>query len=246
MIAHYNPSIFSCMAEPMEKVRRVSVVDEVVEQISQKILSGEWPPDTMLPSLRSFAASADVSMMTVREAIRILQARGLLETRHGVGTFVLAPDRQHGTPWTLAVDDTEEYADLIEAREYIESAILDLAAQRVTREQLARLREITRAMRAARLDSGAFLAADEAFHLTLAEAAHNNTLQHMVQALRGPMRRIMANRNLQQLKESGNLDSAIKDHEDIVAALAQRDKRKGLKALRTIIKRGKDYLATLA
>jgi len=68
----------------------------------------------------------------------------------------------------------------------------------------------------------------------------------MVQALRGPMRRIMANRNLQQLKESGNLDSAIRDHEDIVAALAQRDKRKGLKALRTIIKRGKDYLATLA
>lgn len=231
------------MNTPLRQVRRVSVVDEIVEQMKRRILSGEWPPGTVLPSLRAFAAETGVSMLTVREGIRTLQAERLVETRHGVGTFVLSP--LDGSPWKLGVNEVDEYLDLTEAREVIEGAIIEFATQRRTEEQLVSLEQILEQMRAARKDTEAFLEADSEFHIALAEAAHNNVLLHSMLAIRGPLRRFMLNRNLEHLETHGHLDGPISDHEEIVTALRSADAAASIESLHRITQRGRDHLAHL-
>ena len=227
----------------LAEVRRVSVVDELVEQMSRKIIAGIWPPGTALPSLRDFAADAGVSTISVREAIRILQARGWVEAQHGKGTFVLhnAEDAKF-VPWALGASDPDELLELIEAREAIESTILGLAAQRRTDEQLNQLDTLVEHMRAAGNDCDLFLAADAEFHIALADAANNRILLRSMLAIRSPMRKMIAVRLEQEVKNLGNLDRAVDQHAAIVAALRSRDAGSAQGELSHIIDRNRQYL----
>ncbi|QKW10189.1 FadR family transcriptional regulator [Streptomyces sp. NA04227] len=232
-------------APELSKVRRVSVVDELVEQMTRKIVSGAWPPGSAVPSLRKFAASTGTSMLTVREAIRALQVRGWVETRHGVGTFVVDADRREGySPWQLGASDVEEYMELIEAREAIESAIIQLATTRRTDEDLRALSAIVDKMATAR-DTTAFLEADGEFHIALAEAAHNRILLRSMLAIRSPMQRLMANQLLLDLERSGNLDRSVADHRAIVESIRSGNATVGADALRHITDRGRTHMDTL-
>lgn len=230
----------------MRRVRRVSVVDEIVEQLTRRIVSGEWPPGSAIPSLRVFSDQLGVSTLTVGQAIRTLRERGLVETRHGAGTFVRSPDPGDGTvPWMLSPTETEEYLELIEARKVIEGELLRLAAQRGTAEQVEELTRIVATMAESRLDAARFLEADLQFHITLAEAAHNRILLRAMLAIRGPLKRLIANRTFRQLEEAGNLDESIADHERIVDGLLRHDPAPGASALEQIIRRGERHLQSL-
>ena len=73
-------------------IRRSSYTDQVADQLSQSILSRKFKPGDQLPSVEKLSEDLEVGRSTVREALRLLQARGLVEIIHGVGTFV-APER---------------------------------------------------------------------------------------------------------------------------------------------------------
>jgi GntR family transcriptional repressor for pyruvate dehydrogenase complex len=224
----------------------VSVVDEIVEYMTRQIISGEWPPGQVTPSLRTLARETGVSALTVREAIRTLQERGLVETRHGVGTFVRSPeDGEKMVPWMLGAGDVHDYVDLVEAREVIEAAIVRLAIERRTPEQVRQLHEIVDRMRISRTETAAFLEADTDFHVTLAEAAHNSVLLRSMLAMRGPTRRLMAARNLQHLETHGNLDIPVADHAAIVDAVERQELGSSEEALHRIAIRGVRLLHTL-
>ncbi|MFD2473095.1 FadR/GntR family transcriptional regulator [Amycolatopsis silviterrae] len=229
----------------LARVRRVSVVDSLVEEMTRKILGGEWPAGTALPSLRHFAASAGVSMLTVREAVRTLQARGWVETRQGVGTFVLEPEPSRFVPWQLGASDVAEYRELVEAREAIESAIIALAARRRTAAQLAVLAGLVDRMGAARTDRDRFLEADAEFHVALAEAAHNRILLRSMLAIRVPLRRLMADRLLKELGEHGDLTRSWEDHRAIAEGVRAGDPGPGCAALGRIVSRGRSYVDEL-
>ncbi|MEU6696395.1 FadR/GntR family transcriptional regulator [Pseudonocardia sp. NPDC046786] len=227
-------------------VRRVSVVDELVEQMTRKIVTGVWPAGTMLPSLREFAADTGTSMLTVREAVRTLQARGWVETRQGVGTVVLEVEHDgRFVPWSLGASDVSEYVEMVEAREAIESAIVDLAAQRRTDAQLTRLDELLDAMFEAGTDIPRFLAADGEFHIVLAEAAHNRILLRNMLAIRSPMRRLMANRLEAEIADRGDLIRSHADHRDMVESVRGRDPRAGRAALGRMSERARLHLDAL-
>lgn len=230
----------------LSEVRRVSVVDEVVEQMTRKIIAGVWPPGTSLPSLRGLAAESGVSMLSVREAVRTLQARGWVESRHGVGTFVLKVNTDgRFVPWTLGASDVTEYGELIEARESIESAIIGFAALRHTEEQLDTLDALQARMHAAGDDCERFLSADADFHIVLAEAARNRILLRSMLAIRSPMRRLMANRLLAEIEERGDLGRSLADHQQILDAVRAGDPGTGRRALGRITERGRGHLHRL-
>lgn len=230
----------------LSKVRRVSVVDELVEQMTRKIVTGAWPPGSAVPSLREFAATTGTSMLTVREAVRALQARGWVETRHGVGTFVVGPETgSHYSPWQLGASDVDEYMELIEAREITESAIIRLATERRTDSELQTLEQILAKMQAARTDSAAFLEADGEFHIALAEAAHNRILLRNMLAIRGPISRLMADRLALDLAKIGNLDRSIGDHQAIVESIRAGDPKAASTALEHITERGRTHMVSL-
>lgn len=233
-------------SEGIRPVRRVSVVDEVVEQLTRRIISGEWPPGSAIPSVRVFAAQLGVSTLTVSQAIRILNVRGLVETRHGAGTFVRSPDPEDGTvAWMLSPTETDEYLELIEARRVIEGELVRMAAKRRTDEQIEQLRQVVATMAESRLDAARFLEADLQFHITLAEAAHNRALLRTMLAIRGPLKRLIANRTFRHLAEVGNLDESVADHQKILDGLARRDPEPGEAALARITDRGERHLRAL-
>lgn len=234
------------MSQPLRPVRRVSAVDEIVEYMTRRIVSGEWPPGQVTPSLRTLAKQTGVSALTVREAIRTLQERGLVETRHGVGTFVRSPeDGERTVPWMLGAGDVHDYVDLVEAREVIETAIVRLAIERRTPEQVRRLHAIVDRMRASRTETAPFLEADTDFHVALAEAAHNSVLLRSMLAIRGPARRLMAARNLEHLRTHGHLDVPIADHAAIVEAVERQEAGTSEDAISRIAQRGVRHLQTL-
>ena len=234
------------MTQPVRPVRRVSLVDEIVEYMTRRIIAGEWPPGQVTPSLRSLAKETGVSALTVREAIRTLQERGLVETRHGVGTFVRSPeDGEKSVPWMLGADDVQDYVDLVEAREVIEAAIVRFAIERRTPEQVRQLHAIVDRKRASRTETALFLEADTDFHIALAEAAHNSVLLRSMLAIRGPARRLMAGRNLKHIETHGDLDIPIADHAAIVDAVERQEMGASEEAIHRIAKRGVRLLHTL-
>ncbi|WP_169786691.1 FadR/GntR family transcriptional regulator [Nitriliruptor alkaliphilus] len=222
----------------MPELRRVRIADEIASHLEQRIVAGEYTAGDRLPSLRKLAEEFGVSPLTVREATASLEAKGLVRARHGAGTYVLARgDRQVSDPWIISPDDLNDYEELVEARLYVESALVELAAKKRSDDDLETLRSIVEDMRAARQDPERFLAADYSFHVALAEAAHNRALRSAMIAIRGPLKRLMAARSAHDCERDGNLDRAITDHEAILEGIEAGRAAEARRALKRITDR---------
>lgn len=223
--------------------RRPTIRDEIADELRTRIIAGEWALGEAVPSNKQLAEEFDTSTLTVREAVAHVIAAGFLESRHGSGTYVVdaAPD-ETGPAWLLSRGDAAEYAELIEARQSIEAAILQLAATRRTDEQLERLRSCVATMRASRQDAEGFIAADFVVHQLVAEAAHNRILLRAMLAMRGPLRRLMSERAVEDVRAHGNLDIPIADHAELVEALERRQVDDAVEALQHMITRNREHL----
>ncbi|MBL8308708.1 MAG: GntR family transcriptional regulator [Rubrivivax sp.] len=161
--------------------------DAVVRALEQRILEGSLKPGDKLPAEREFAQAFGVSRPTLRQALQTLAAKGLLDTRHGGGTFVtdrlLAP---FVDPWQqMLAGNPLLHRDLLEFRQMLERQAAALAADRATDADLAALdqayAELDHAYQHDDLD--ACIAADVAFHQAVAEASHNAMVAHLTASL---------------------------------------------------------------
>src|SRR5436305_6753832 len=170
------------MASP---VPRLSVPDQVFEQLREPILSGVYGPGERLPPRRGLAAEMEVNMASVREALQRLEQLRLVEVRHGDATRALDWRRSGGLEALLLGGAAEEpfLRDLFEARRLLLVEAARLAAQRRTEEQARQLRELGEAVAAA-AETGVRLAADWAFMAALVEAAHNLVFQLIMNSVR--------------------------------------------------------------
>lgn len=153
--------------------RRLNLAQQLVQDLSQQILAGELPAGSKLPTEDAFSKARGVSRTVVREALSRLQAEGLVETRRGIGTFVVdafpAGDFQATSP-----DMGEAYnaVAIIELRLCLEVEAAAIAAQRATAEQLLAMRT---ALDQARLVGQApCTRTDFAFHLQIAQSTGNS------------------------------------------------------------------------
>jgi GntR family galactonate operon transcriptional repressor len=160
---------------------------QTVETIAGRILSSEYPEGATLdlPSLR---AELEVSLTALREALKVLNAKGMIDARQKRGTFV-----QPRSSWnmldadvmrwhTSAVHDPGLFDQLTEVRAVVEPAAARLAAERATEADLAELETALTAMADAR-DVPAVVAADVTFHRRLLLATHNEFLGQMAQII---------------------------------------------------------------
>ena len=148
----------------------------VAEQIAELIDSGAYPAGTRLPGERELAEKLGVSRVTIREAEIALQAVGRLEIKTGSGVYVSegAPTRNSALPKASAFEVTE-------ARLLVESESAALAAHHITDEAIERLAQLVEQMRST--DDEVANAADEQFHLTIAEASNNAAMVHTIKSL---------------------------------------------------------------
>ncbi|MGE5571056.1 MAG: FadR/GntR family transcriptional regulator [Rhodospirillales bacterium] len=165
------------------------LVYRVVEAIEKEILEGRLPLGASLPPERDFAERLGVSRTVVREAVRILVTRGLLQTRHGVGTTVRAvTPEQVTTPLTLFMrtcGSAVTIEHLHQVRLMVEVGNAVLAAEQATEEDIQDLRNLCAAMEAAADDPQQFAAKDAEFHRRLAEATHNPLAVLLLDSVRG-------------------------------------------------------------
>lgn len=176
-------------------MKRVSLVDSIVEEIQNKIISGELKDGDMLTSQDELAKSMQISRPSLREALRRLQLMGLIEFKHGRGTFVKTvqpQDFMNPISGFLPINKKTAY-ELLEARLYLESSVAAMAAQKATEEDIKSLEDVLAKMEtaAAKLDVKEFAQQDVKFHLLIAEGSRNKIMFQVVNILRGLLQKLV-------------------------------------------------------
>lgn len=197
------------------------LVDRVVNNIQQLIVDGQLAPGTRLPPERDFAERMGVSRTVVREAVRILVARGLLETYHGVGTVV----RQMSTeqilePLNLLLQTSGLTFDHIhQVRSILEVGIVRVAALQATEEDLAALERLVNGMEEHLEDVEICIALDDDFHQALARTTHNPLLMILAQSIGTIMHEVRLHVHSYTVIHG----TAIPDHRRILERVRARD-----------------------
>jgi DNA-binding FadR family transcriptional regulator len=171
--------------KPSRMFSQRSIHGRIAHEIGQQILRGDLAPGEVLPNETDLGVGFGVSRTVLREAIKVLAAKGLVESRTKIGTRVKARDQWNMLDpdvlsWSLASHDAEEYALAVsEMRRVLEPAGAALAAQRATAEQIGRIRATYEAMEAAGRNAEESTEHDLRFHLSILEATNNPFLVSM-------------------------------------------------------------------
>jgi len=194
-----------------------------VTTLTQRILLGQLAPGEKLPSESAIVGEYGVSRTVVREALSKLQAAGLVETRHGVGTFVLARDQRQGLH--LNHDTAVSVRGILELRLGLETQAAALAALRRSEVQLQHMREALDDYQASLANNDSSVEPDVRFHQLIAQATGNTYFTDVIQHLGNsviPRTRINAEErgdtDLMKLGQLANLE-----HEAILNAIRRQD-----------------------
>lgn len=186
----------------------------------RKILAGIHPPGSQLPSERALALEGGLSRPMVREVLRSLVGRGLIEVIPARGAFVRAPDPMQlgGAVGSVARYQRATPRDLVEAREMIESQSARRAADQATADGVQRLRDLVRAFDAAHTTIER-AQCDLALHATIAQLSGNPVLG----ILFGALAPLVMDVQLRSLADPAVLRAGAPLHHDIVDAIAAGD-----------------------
>ena len=216
----------------MYKVVQTSrLYEQIVQQIEESITNGALKEGDQLPAERELAQQFGVSRTAVREAVKALREKGLVEAYPGRGTFITS-GTAHSIRQTLdrmiKVGQPEGTANLAEVREILEPDIAALAATRADEEDIAAMREAIALMDSMRQDADAFIEADLDFHLALAEAASNPLILSLIDSIVGLLR--------EQRKRifyvDGGPERGQYHHKRILEAVEHRDSQGAREAMR--------------
>jgi GntR family transcriptional repressor for pyruvate dehydrogenase complex len=212
--------------------RRLS--DRLFEDLVAAVASGDYPPHSLLPTERQLAEMAGVSRLTVREAVRSLQGRGVVRVEQGRGTFVNPPSEWSPfDPTLLAVRSADQPAllseKLIEARRVVEVGVCELAATRRSAHDLSALRAALAEMEEAESggDIDRFVDADIAFHQAIMTAAGNAFLA----ALFEPIRELLYKSRSQTSSFPKARRHAVEAHRRVLKALQSGSPRAARSAM---------------
>jgi DNA-binding FadR family transcriptional regulator len=175
------------MSQVLAEIQTQAVSEAVSERILELISSGALKAGDALPPQRQLASQLGVSLSSLREALQALTAVGIVEIKHGRGTFVCT----HPTDavikhldWAMRLG-SEETRELMEARRVIDASVSGYAAARATDSQIRQIYQLYCGMVESwqSRDIGRLDELDVQFHLAIAEASGNALLFHLAQSL---------------------------------------------------------------
>ena len=205
-----------------ERARRTRLRDRAADQILDMVVSGGLSPGERLPPERELCERLDVSRTVVREALNLLEARGLISIEHGRGAVVSGGN-------TDAVRDTlglilrvrpKALWELLEMRKILEVEISGLAAERATGEDVEAMRDQLRRMAASIDVPQGYVDADVEFHALLARGAGNGVLLTMLDPIVDLLR---ASRQVSAARRPGSALRALGEHEEILRRVEEGD-----------------------
>ena len=228
----------------IEPIKKTRIPEEVADRIRLLILDGTFPRGRPLPSERLLAERFGVSRGSIRDGFRRLEMIGLLETRHGQGTFPheLTVDRLVAPLASMLTYQHDLQDELLDVRRMFEPAVARVAATRVTDEDFADLQRILDTQRRKVKTGRSAVVEDTAFHAVLARATRNRVVVRIMETLND----LLVESRTLALKQKGRPEQSIKGHEAVVAALRRRDADGAARAMHEHIDRIGHLLRTPA
>lgn len=210
------------MFEPVTS--SVNLRDRVVQDILQKIGSGNLQPGLRLPSEREMAVQFNVSRTTIRDALRTLAALGVVSIEHGRGIFVREGDgvALGQALWNPLTQDEHTISNLFDVRKSLEAAAAGWAAVRATEQERHDLQRIVTSIREQMMDSGereldVIAVADEEFHSAVLHASHNPVASRIMLNLLD----VLGEARRQSLSIAGRAWRSVLEHEIIARAIIE-------------------------
>lgn len=212
--------------------------EAIVDQIRTLIRTAQLRPGDRLPSERDLGERMGVSRVTVREALRVLEASGLIEIRVGArgGAFVTAPSSSRigsGLADLISLSPLTA-AEVTEARQIVELGIIPLVVERATDRDIDELRDMVRQHQHALKQGEYGMAMSAAFHVRVAACTHNTAIEMLVHSFHGPL--LMSLREAQVAAPLMG-HKGTTEHRDFVEALAARDADRAEQIMRTHLQR---------
>lgn len=169
-------------------IQTLKVFEQVAVQIEERILKGQLRSGDRLPTERELAEQFQVSRTAVREALKILAQKGLVDMRPGRGTIVVngAPEALQnsiGLVMKLQLGEVGGSDKLVEVRELLEVEIAGLAALRATETEIEALQAAVEQMDESLGDADGFIEADNVFHQALAQATQNTLILILINSI---------------------------------------------------------------
>jgi DNA-binding FadR family transcriptional regulator len=232
-----NPDLFSPVS-----LGRVSQV--IVDQIRLLIHEGRLKPGNRLPSERDLCERFGVSRVTVREALRVLEAGGLVKIRVGArgGAFVTTPSSARvgeGLADLLKLSPLTA-SEVTEARMVFELGIVPIVVERATPDDIAALKDMCAKQRAALKNRSYSMTLSAEFHSRVAACTHNAAIEMLVQSFHGPL--LMSLREAQVVAPlMGHRGST--EHSEFVDAVERRDVAAATAIMREHLQRTADRVA---
>ena len=220
-------------ASVIEPIKKTRVAEEVADRIRTLILDGTFPQGQPLPSERVLTEQFGVSRGSIRDALRMLETIGLIETQHGRGTFPreLTVDRLVAPLASMMTFQHDLQDELLDVRRMFEPAVARVAAARATDEDFADLQRIIEAQQRKLKKGQSAIVEDTEFHAALARSTRNR----VVVSLMATLNDLLVESRKLTLKQKGRPAKSIEGHEAVVAALRRRDAEGAASAMYTHI-----------
>ena len=232
---------------PFTPIRQARASGEIVSQIERKIFDGDLRTGDRLESERELAERFSVSRITVRDALRVLEARGLVYVKVGAsgGAFVSETnvDQVAESISTMIMLRRMTLSGVAEARTVVETATCELAAERADPAAIARIEQTVEKGRSVVREQAPHTEASMDFHVAVADAAKNELLSATVAAYRD-----LLVQTLHDMRDVRSAKATQKAHEEILDAIRSRDPEAArslmLEHLQDFEKRLRRWLAT--
>jgi GntR family transcriptional repressor for pyruvate dehydrogenase complex len=204
------------------RIQSSRLYEQIVEQIEQLILDGKLRPGDQLPSERELAEQFSVSRTAVREAVKALSEKGLVEIEAGRGTFItqgVSKALRHSLDWVVRFGEGNRLADLVQVRAILEPEIAVLAAEKATEQDIESLERAVNVMDSAIDNADVYVEADLEFHLALASATQN----HLITTLIDPIVDLLREQRKRIFLVDGGAQRGQYHHKCILEAIKKHD-----------------------
>ena len=206
---------------PMIGKMRPALTQQVADVLAEKIISGEFPEESLMPSERQLCESLEVSRTVVRESIKALESRGLVRIERGRGTIVQEP--QYG-PLADALKMLIRRRghlidDLLEIRKILEVHMVTRAAERRTEANLKNMERFLEIMKTSPNEPQGYVNADLEFHMEIARSTQNPVLLVLLE----PVSDLSLESRLTSYLGPKMVHLRARQHEEILKCIRHRD-----------------------
>ncbi|WP_236792821.1 FadR/GntR family transcriptional regulator [Amycolatopsis sp. GM8] len=216
------------MSDPLRPVTRPRLYEQVVTQLREYADAAGLRSGDRLPSERDLADRLRISRASLKQAIVVLEVQGLVEIRHGGGTY-LRTDSLHPEPVEKLVERRRRLPDVLDAREAIETKLAELAATRRTEADLDAIDAALAVMRA-EIEGGTLgEEGDRRFHAAVTAAAHSELLADFMGRIAGQI----AETRRESLHQPGRPPRSLAQHTAIAEAIRAGHPAAAAEAMRT-------------